>query len=65
VVRGNKKQYGNKTFIKKTPTKEDIELARNGLIEVSEIMAKGKYDVVVLDEACLALYYDLFTFNEL
>lgn len=59
------KQYGLGCFIIKTPTPEDILAARNGLQEVAGIIASGEYDVVVLDEATIALYYNLFTLDEL
>jgi len=58
-------QYGRGCFIYQKPTQEDIEAAGKGLKEVALILKKGEYDVVVLDEACIALYYTLFSFNEL
>ncbi len=59
------KQYGRGCFIYQKPTPEDIEAARDGLKEVALILKKGEHDVVVLDEACIALYYSLFSFDEL
>jgi cob(I)alamin adenosyltransferase len=59
------KQYGLGCFIVKSPTRQDIRAAREGLTEVSEIMEAGAYDVVVLDEACIALFYNLFSVNDL
>lgn len=59
------KQYGLGCFIIKTPTRQDIDAARNGLAEVAGILASGQYDVVVMDEACIAVYYNLFTVEEL
>ncbi|NLL27903.1 MAG: cob(I)yrinic acid a,c-diamide adenosyltransferase [Bacteroidales bacterium] len=59
------KQYGLKCFIYDKPSQADIDIARNGLSEVSEIILSGKYDVVVLDEANIAIYYNLFTDDEL
>jgi len=35
------------------------------LDEVSRIIAEGDFDVVILDEACIAIHYNLFTTNEL
>ena len=54
------KQYGLECFIVKQPTPEDIEVAQKGLAEVTEIIQSGRYDVVVLDEANIALLYELF-----
>jgi cob(I)alamin adenosyltransferase len=59
------RQFGSDCFIVNQPTEKDIELARNGLEETSGIIKSGKYDVVILDEACIAVYYKLFTSKEL
>lgn len=58
------KQYGLDCFIVNEPTKKDKDAARKGLIEVSEMMAQNKYDVMILDEICIALYYHLFEIDE-
>lgn len=58
------KQYGLDCFIYNKPTQADIDLARKGFIEVSEIIVSGKYDLVVLDEAKIAIYYNLFKVEE-
>jgi len=54
------KQFGLDCFIVKQPTQEDIEAARKGLEKVTSIIAKNNYDMVILDEICIALYYHLF-----
>lgn len=59
------KQYGLKCFIYEKPSQTDIDTAREGLKEVSKIILSGKYDVIVLDEANIAIYYNLFTDDEL
>lgn len=59
------KQYGADCFIYKDPTENDIKIARDGLAEMADILKSGKYDVVIMDEACIALYYKLFSFEEL
>ncbi|GAO31163.1 cob(I)yrinic acid a,c-diamide adenosyltransferase [Geofilum rubicundum] len=59
------RQYGRGCFIRKDPTQEDIEAAHTGLTEVSEIIQSGRYDMVVLDEANIALHYQLFTVDQL
>lgn len=58
------KQYGRNCFIYNDPTAEDIRLAREGLKECAEIVASGKYDIVVLDEINIALFFKLFTVEE-
>lgn len=59
------KQYGLDCFIEKSPTEADIKAAKEGLSQVAEIIASGQYDVIVLDEANIAIYYKLFTAQEL
>jgi cob(I)alamin adenosyltransferase len=58
------KQYGLGCFIIEKPTEADIRAARKGLIEVADILKSEKYNVVVLDEATIALYYQLFSIDE-
>ncbi len=58
-------QYGRGCFIYDEPSPDDIEAARNGLAEAARIIGKGAYDLVVLDEATIAVYFHLFTTREL
>lgn len=57
-------QFGEDCFIEKDPTEEDIKLAREGLEVCKEILKNGEYDLVVLDELNVAVYYKLFTVEE-
>lgn len=59
------KQYGLDCFIVKEPKKEDIAAARKGLEESAEILKNGEYDIVILDEANIAVYFELFSIEEL
>ena len=59
------KQYGRGCFIVNKPTLEDIQAAKEGLEEVGAVIRSGKYDVVVLDEATIALHYKLKSVEEL
>jgi len=59
------KQFGRGCFIYNQPAEEDFITARAGLAEITAFLKNGKYDVVVLDEANIALYYKLFSFDEL
>lgn len=58
------KQYGRDCFIQKEPDEEDIRLAKEGLRELSEKISSNQYDVVVMDELNIALYYKLFDVQE-
>ncbi|HDP75175.1 MAG TPA: cob(I)yrinic acid a,c-diamide adenosyltransferase [Bacteroidales bacterium] len=59
------KQYGLDCFIVNKPTQNDIEAAQKGLIEVSRIISENRYNMVILDEVCIALHYHLFGLNEI
>ena len=60
-------QYGRGCFIYSQPVQEDYRAALNGLAEIGIILQSGEYDVVVLelDEVNIALYYGLFSFDDL
>ncbi|MBW2202881.1 MAG: cob(I)yrinic acid a,c-diamide adenosyltransferase [Deltaproteobacteria bacterium] len=59
------RQYGLGFFVNREPDKEDVRVAREGLKEVREIMCSGMYDLVILDEANVAIYHDLFSVEDL
>jgi cob(I)alamin adenosyltransferase len=59
------KQYGRGCFIYSKPVQEDYEAALNGLVDIGDILESGEYDLVVLDEANVALYYELFSLEDL
>ncbi len=58
-------QYGRDCFIRKDLTEQDIQLARQGLAQVHEIVSCGQWDVLILDEATIATQFGLFTVDEL
>lgn len=58
------KQYGLDCFIKNEPTQADIDVARAGLNEVKQIIESNKFHLVILDEVCIALFYKLFSIDE-
>ncbi|MDD5062941.1 MAG: cob(I)yrinic acid a,c-diamide adenosyltransferase [Candidatus Marinimicrobia bacterium] len=58
-------QYGRRCFIKDQPDEEDIRLAQNGLREMRKIIQSGDYDLVIFDEANIAVYFKLFSIDEL
>ena len=58
------RQYGRDCFIRREPTDEDIRLARAGWQEVSEVVAAGAQDLVILDEIGIALHYRLISLAE-
>lgn len=57
-------QFGRRCFIYEEPSEEDITAARGGLKKMSDILKSGDYDIVVMDELNIALYFKLFTVEE-
>ncbi|MBT1247652.1 MULTISPECIES: cob(I)yrinic acid a,c-diamide adenosyltransferase [unclassified Thermosipho (in: thermotogales)] len=55
-------QFGRNCFIFNKPTKEDIDAAQNGFKRIKEIV--NEYDVVILDEINIAIYYNLISIDE-
>ena len=59
------KTYGRNVFIKGKPEDEDVRLAQAAYKEIAEIVATGRYRLVVLDEANLAVHYGLITVDQI
>ena len=57
-------QFGRDCFIEKEPEIEDIRIAKDGLKICEEIIVEGNYDLIILDELNVALFYKLFTVEE-
>ncbi|MDD2901566.1 MAG: cob(I)yrinic acid a,c-diamide adenosyltransferase [Syntrophales bacterium] len=59
-------QYGNEIFVleRKMPADNDIMLAQKALHQAWNVMVSGKYDIITLDEICIALYYNLIKLEE-
>jgi cob(I)alamin adenosyltransferase len=59
------KQFGLGCFIFNAPQQADIDAANDGLKEVENAIHSGKYDVIILDEANIAVFYNLFSVETL
>lgn len=57
-------QFGRGCFIRNEPSKEDFEAARAGLAKCKEVLKSGEYDVVVLDEINIAMFFKLISVEE-
>jgi cob(I)alamin adenosyltransferase len=58
-------QFGRDEFVsKEKPEQVDIELAQKGLLHAREIIKKGDYDLVILDEINVALDYNLLSLQD-
>ncbi len=52
-------QFGLDCFIIKKPDQKDIDAAQKGLETVTDVIKKNSYNMVILDEICIALHYKL------
>lgn len=60
------KQFGTLDFVRKGNQRTvDIEEARKALAFVSKALSSGLYDLVILDEICVAEFMGLITVNEI
>jgi len=58
-------QFGTGCFIKEEPSEDDIRKARKGLEKINKVIEENKYDIIVLDEAFIAIFFNLFTEDDL
>jgi len=59
------RQYGRKSFVHNKPTDEDFRLAREGYEDIRRAINSQQYDVVILDEANIAVYFSWLTVDDL
>lgn len=58
-------QFGQGRFVEGRPVPEDIELARIGLQKVRKVIASRAYQIVVLEEANVAVKFGLLAVGDL
>ncbi|GAB6273371.1 MAG: cob(I)yrinic acid a,c-diamide adenosyltransferase [Peptococcaceae bacterium] len=59
-------QYGRKdVHVQKPPSKEDIQLAQEGLSKARKAMLSGNYDLIIFDEINTAYFYQLISLNDM
>ncbi|WP_010479633.1 cob(I)yrinic acid a,c-diamide adenosyltransferase [Thermococcus zilligii] len=56
--------YGLPKFVHGKPEKEDIEAAKRALERAKEIVSSGEWDLVILDEICVALGFGMIEAEE-
>jgi cob(I)alamin adenosyltransferase len=59
------KQFGIGCFLISAPTQEDIDAAIQGFEEMRKIIMEGKFDLVIMDEINIALYYNLVEIEDI
>ncbi|HWQ89099.1 MAG TPA: cob(I)yrinic acid a,c-diamide adenosyltransferase [Desulfitobacteriaceae bacterium] len=57
-------QLGVGCFIDRSPDENDRAVAGKALAACAEILKKGEYDVVILDEITIAIYFQLITIED-
>ena len=60
-------QFGEDDFVykKELPGEKDLGKAQKGLYSAKEKMSNGEYDLILLDEAIVAIYFKLLKTEEL
>jgi cob(I)alamin adenosyltransferase len=59
------RQYGRGCFLRRDPDPADVAAGREGLNGIAAILRAGGHALVVLDEACIAVHFGLFTCGDL
>ena len=59
------KTYGRNVFIMGEPEEEDRRLAQEAYQQITEVVASGRYRLVILDEANVAVHYGLITVSQI
>lgn len=59
-------QFCNDDFVfkKQHPGKDEIKKAIDGLSKAKEKMMSGEYDIIILDEVCVSVYFKLLTIED-
>jgi cob(I)alamin adenosyltransferase len=57
-------QFGDPEFFKGKPAPKDYENAQKGLARIREVIIRGEYDMVILDEVNTTLFFKLLEVKE-
>ena len=57
--------YGTPEFVVEKPSKKQIKRAKEGLEDARKKLVSGRYNVVVLDELCVAIHLGFFSREEI
>ena len=58
-------QFGSGKFVRGRPKNADFQRAQQGLKDIEKYMSSGRYDLVVLDEANVALHLGLLPLEDM
>lgn len=56
--------YGLPKFVHRKPEKDDIEAVKKALKRAREVIQSGEWDLVILDEICVALGFKMIEIEE-
>jgi len=56
--------FGLPRFVHGKPTEEDIAAAKRALERAREVVSSGEWDLVILDEICVALGFGMISIDE-
>jgi len=59
------RQYGRGFVLRRRPKQSDVRAAQEGFSDLISVMKSDSYDMVILDEANVAVHYHLLTVNDL
>ncbi len=59
-------QIGKDNFVykKEKPSREEIEKAKSGIEKAKVKMLNGEYDLIILDEVCVSIYFGMLTVED-
>jgi cob(I)alamin adenosyltransferase len=59
-------RFGNDRFVfeKRPPSEKDKSVARSALARAEEAVSSGQFDIVILDEICVAVYFGLLAASD-
>ena len=58
-------QFGTGRFINGKPSPEDVAAAREAVSSIKDILSAGEYDVLIMDEANVALHLGLISIDDI
>ncbi len=60
-------QFGGDEFVykKEPPGKEELDKAKKGLSSAKEKMLNGEFDIIILDEVCVSIYFGLLKTDDI
>lgn len=58
-------QFGTDKYIRGNPEPEHIEVCKRGFKRIKEVLKSGEFDVVILDEIIIVLFFKIMTIEDI